>query len=346
MRKGVRIALWGAALLIVASTGAAFLAQDRILDHVIRERLRHRPDMTLVNDRDHVRVLICGTGSPEVSAARAQACTLVAAGGKLFLFDTGDGAVRSLELSEVPLGQLTRVFITHFHSDHFNDLAPLINTSWIWGRTTPLDVEGPVGMNTVLAGLTQAYSLDQDYRATHMPNLAKTRAVARGNPIEVRFGEGQRSARVYDEGGVTIDAVQVVHDPVKPALGYVLRYRGKKVFISGDTQVSPLNLPSMKDADLVVHEAYATHMVRRAIPQMKALGMNAQAEIAERTIPYHADTIALARQAQQAGVKHLVLTHLTPFPDGMVARHMFVQGMDQSYHGKLTVARDGEWFIL
>jgi len=45
------------------------------------------------------------------------------------------------------------------------------------------------------------------------------------------------------------------------------------VFISGDTEVSPLNMAAMQDADLVVHEASATHLVRRSIPIMRELGM-------------------------------------------------------------------------
>ena len=160
-----------AAALVVLAIGALMLNQQRLLE---------KPDQTLLQKDEHIRVLLCGTGSPEVSAAKAQSCTLIAAGGKLFLFDVGDGAVRSLARSKVPINDLTRVFITHFHSDHFNDLAPLINSVWIWGRKTPLEVQGPVGMRQVLDGLGQAYALDEGYRAANMPHLNATRAVARG----------------------------------------------------------------------------------------------------------------------------------------------------------------------
>lgn len=330
-----------AVALLVLVIGGLLLNQQRLTDYVIRQRLLEKPDQTFLQKDGHIRVLLCGTGSPEVSAAKAQACTLVAAGGKLFLFDVGDGAVRSLARSKVPLNDLTRVFITHFHSDHFNDLAPLINSGWIWGRKTPLEVQGPVGMRQVTEGLAQAYALDEGYRAANMPHLAATRAVARGVPLEIQFAEGQRSTRVYDRDGITIDATLVVHDPVKPALGYTLSYAGKKVFISGDTEISPVYLDAMKGADLVVHEAYATHMVRQAIPQMRAIGRDFDAEVIERTIPYHADTIALARQAEQAGAKHLVLTHMIPYPDGFLARRLFVQGIAEHYSGKLTLAEDG-----
>lgn len=342
----IRKIIYAVLALTVGALVLAWINRDALVDRAIQGRLQQEPDRSFLEDKEHVRVLICGTGSPEVSSAKAQACTLVSAGGKMFLFDVGDGAVRSFAHSKIPVNQLERVFITHFHSDHFNDLATLINAGWIWGRRTPLEVQGPVGMKQVLDGFAQAYALDEGYRSANMPHLAKNRAVAFGVPLEIAFAEGQRVVRVYDKDGVTIDATLVAHDPVKPALGYVLKYKGKKVFISGDTEVSPVNMDAMRDANLAIHESYAAHMVRRAIPQMRKLGMDFEATVAERTIPYHADNMALAQQAQEAGVKHLLLTHLIPYPDSFVVRQMYTEGMGQQFKGKLTVAQDGMILVL
>ncbi|RDV01441.1 MBL fold metallo-hydrolase [Sphingorhabdus pulchriflava] len=342
----IRKIIYAVLALTVGALVLAWVNRDALVDRAIQARLQQEPDRNFLEDKEHVRVLVCGTGSPEVSSAKAQACTLVSAGGKMFLFDVGDGAVRSLAHSKIQVNELERVFITHFHSDHFNDLAALINAGWIWGRKAPLEVQGPVGTKQVLDGFAQAYALDEGYRSANMPHLAKNRMVAFGVPLEIAFAEEQRSLRVYDKDGVTIDATLVAHDPVKPALGYVLKYKGKKVFVSGDTEVSPVNMDAMRDADLAVHESYAAHMVRRAIPQMKKLGMDFEATVAERTIPYHADNIALAKQAQEAGVKHLLLTHLIPYPDSFVVRQMYTEGMGQHYQGKLTVAKDGLILVL
>lgn len=337
----IRKLLIALALLLVAAAGLAYVQRDALLGWAIRQRVQQGPDTGFATSHDGVKVLICGTGSPEVSSARAQACTLVAAGGKLFLFDVGDGALRSLSASRIPVNDLERVFITHFHSDHFNDLGALINAGWIWGRRTPLPVYGPEGMTGVVEGFARAYALDEGYRSANMPHLAAQRHVARAVPQDIGFPQGARMVRVYDSGGVTIDATLVAHDPVRPALGYVLRYNGRKLFISGDTEVSPVNMAAMQDADMVVHESYATHMVRRAIPEMRALGMEFEARVAERTIPYHADNIALARQAQAARVRHLVLTHLIPYPENAVVRAMYTEGMGEHFNGRLTVAEDG-----
>lgn len=134
----LRKILYAVLALTILLLALAYFNRDSLIDASIRDKLQQKPDPTFLANDGHIRVLLCGTGSPEVSAARAQACTLVSAGGRMFLFDVGDGAVRSLEQSRVAVGRLERVFITHFHSDHFNDLGTLINAGWIWGRKTPL----------------------------------------------------------------------------------------------------------------------------------------------------------------------------------------------------------------
>lgn len=333
----------GAAAVAVLAVGGTvtYLNREWFIERAIRDQLASSAEYTFPAGPDAFQVLLCGTGSPELSTAMAQACTMVAVGGKVFVFDVGEGATRALSNSGVSLPDIDRVFITHYHSDHFNGLGTLINQSWTWGRTEPLDVMGPEGTGDVVTAVNSAYRLDNGFRMANMPELQTTSVAAQAHPMEIEFPAGARSTRVYDEDGVTIDAHLVVHDPVKTALGYVITYQGKKVFVSGDTEVSPLNLPAMQDADVVVHEAYATHLVRRAIPIMREMGLDQQAEVAERTIPYHADTIALARQAQEAGVRHLVLTHLTPYPANTVSRYLFTQGMGDHYDGELTVGEDG-----
>lgn len=337
-----RFTIIGAVVLVVLLVASIviYLKRDAIVDYAIRDRLQSAEENSFPNDPNGIRVLLCGTGAPELSAA-AQACTMVSAGGRMFVFDVGEGATRSLANCGVPIADIEQVFITHYHSDHFNGLGTLINQGWNWGRTEPLRVAGPVGTVDVVGALASAYALDNAYRMDNMSEAVQNPSAAQAVPTDIAFAAGAESVRVYDRDGVTIDAHLVAHEPVDPALGYVVQYQGKKVFISGDTMVSPRNLPAMRNADLVVHEAYATHMVRRAIPIMRELGMDHDAQVAERTIPYHADTIALAEQAQEAGVRHLALTHLIPYPEGTVQRYLFTRGMSDRFSGEITVGEDG-----
>jgi ribonuclease Z len=80
----------------------------------------------------------------------------VIAGGRLYLVDAGPNSAGATWL---PLHRLTAVFLTHFHSDHIGDLGELNNNSWGLGRTTPLDIYGPPGVERVVAGFTEAYAV-------------------------------------------------------------------------------------------------------------------------------------------------------------------------------------------
>lgn len=329
-----RDARWmGCAVLLLALSGCERL-RDAYLDH----KLADRTDRTFVTEKQALRVLTCGTGSPQGGTGRAQACTLVAAGGLLFLFDAGEGATRNLESFGVPLNEVSRVFVTHWHSDHFNGVGTLVNHGWIWGRSTPMTIYGPPGVQAFVAGLNAQYAQDVDFRhRDFVPAPMNAVALAR----EVVLPAGQNSVRVFERDGVTIDVQRVVHEPVEPAYGYVIRFRGKKVFISGDTRVDDVYLPAMQDADLVVHEAINVELLRQAAAALRRNGRPQHADVADRVAHYHADTLALARMAQRAKVRHLVLTHLVPAPDGLIGRHLFLRGMADAYSGKLDIADDG-----
>lgn len=323
-----------AALLCVSlSLSSCTKVQEAFIEYQVRDKTDH----SLVEDKEGIRVILCGTGTPQVNSPRGQACTLVAAGGKLFLFDAGENAMRNVETNHVPSGAISRVFITHWHSDHFNGLGGLINHSWVNGRTEPLMVYGPLGVERVVKGLAMAYADDTRFRSTHFvpnPDLAFAEA------HRIVFNREKNSVRVYEQDGVSIDAYRVDHRPVDPALGYLLSYRGKKVFISGDTRVTDLYLPAIQNADLVVHEAINSSLIHQAADAMRRLDRPVEAARAEKVIEYHADTLELARLSQKARVKHLVLTHLIPSPPNFIAKRLFISGMADEYQGKITLGED------
>ena len=202
---------------------------------MFKARIQAREDaIRAFNRQDAITVVLVGTGSP-LPSDRAQACTAVFVHGQFLLFDCGDGASRSMDAANLPLGQLDALFLTHFHSDHIADLGEVVDRSWIQGRRRVLPVHGPTGVKDVVSGFAQAYGLEQGYRtAHHGPKLmppepagadAKAfEATAQGEPVTV-----------YEEQGIVVKAFAVNHAPVHPAVGYRLECAGKVVVISGDT---------------------------------------------------------------------------------------------------------------
>jgi ribonuclease Z len=178
-----RLTTVGAIVLAVllAASGLLYLNRETLIAHAIKNRLQSAGENDFPNDPNGIRVLLCGTGAPELIAA-AQACTMVSAGGRMFVFDVGEGATRSLANSGVPIADIEQVFITHYHSDHFNGLGTLINQGWNWGRTEPLRVAGPVGTVDVVGALASAYALDNEYRTDNMSEAVQDPTAAQAAP--------------------------------------------------------------------------------------------------------------------------------------------------------------------
>jgi ribonuclease Z len=62
---------------------------------------------------------------------------------ELILLDCGEGTQRQFFQSSVSFMRVRRVFLTHFHGDHFLGLPGLIQSMCLNHRTEPLDIYGP-----------------------------------------------------------------------------------------------------------------------------------------------------------------------------------------------------------
>ncbi|MBW1603906.1 MBL fold metallo-hydrolase [Streptomyces sp. JJ66] len=90
-----------------------------------------------------VKVHLLGTGGPEMSIAREGISTLIDAGGQRLLFDVGRGATQNMYESRINPKNVTKVFLTHLHNDHYEGLPSLwLNPWFMLGRTEQLEVWG------------------------------------------------------------------------------------------------------------------------------------------------------------------------------------------------------------
>jgi ribonuclease Z len=119
------------------------------------------------HDPDALNVVFCGTGSPLPTPERGAPCIAVYAGDDLLMLDVGGGAASRLAVLRAPLGKLSAVLLTHFHSDHIGGLGDLVLQSWAAGRRAPLLVYGPEGVEHVTEGFVTAFALDASYRTAH-----------------------------------------------------------------------------------------------------------------------------------------------------------------------------------
>ncbi len=351
-----RVAAWLAvavgALTLIAVLSFQFIpaVQDRIFAAGASRLLARESQLPTTDDA--LRVLLCGTSSPLPLRQSAKACTLVVAGGRLFIVDIGPEAAENLALWRVPTPRVAAVFLTHFHSDHIGELGELNMQGWAQGRTRPLDVYGPAGLAEVVAGFNTAYSFDRKYRNAHHSHgdngseglLPMEAAVMTAHPAEfVQPGDepAGRTQIVYNEGGVTVTAIETDHRPVAPAFAYRFAYKGRSVVITGDTVFNPGLVRAAKGADVLVSEAQAHHLQDIMAREAAAIGQTTLASVLKDTSRYHINPVEAARLANQAGVRELVYTHIAPPLVFGMLKTPWLRGVADVRRKGVTIGRDG-----
>ena len=306
---------------------------------------QQQPDVAMLSDGG-LHVVMCGTGSPLADPNRASACVAVVAGGEVILVDTGPGSWRQVALNKLPIQNLGAILLTHFHSDHIGDLGEAITQSWIAGRAKPIEVYGPPGVDKVVGGFAQAYSLDVDYRTAHHTEQMLPRAAAGAVAREVKLKTADDAATVFERNGLKVIAFKVEHDPVKPAYGYRFDYHGRSVVISGDTAKSTNLAKHAVGADLLIHDVLAKDVMTIASNNLERAGDKRRAKLTRDILSYHASPVEAAEVAATARVETLVFTHMVPPINPPVTEQMFLRGVADVFKGRVVIAKDGLRFDL
>ncbi|MFQ5425664.1 MAG: MBL fold metallo-hydrolase [Gaiellales bacterium] len=160
---------------------------------------------------DEIRIVAGGTGMPTARRSQTATSFVVELGnGDKFIFDIGSGSMQNIQSLMIPSDFLSKVFLTHLHTDHWGDLGSLWAGGWTAGRTSPLKVWGPSGAREDMG---TAYAVEHMLKAYNWDYM--TRAVTI-NPVpgEIEVTEFDYRAVnevVYQENGVTIRSFPAIH---------------------------------------------------------------------------------------------------------------------------------------
>lgn len=266
-----------------------------------------------------IRVTFLGTAAARPTVRRGVSALTLQREGDLMLFDCGEGTQRQMMRYQTGFG-MDSVFFTHLHADHFLGLTGLIRTMGLQGRTDPLSLYGPKGSAGTLASAV-GLGVDRTPFEVTIEELAPGDRVARDEydvvalavdhgPAAVGYAvvEGPRAGRfdverarslgvpegplfgrlhrgeTVEVDGRTIEAHEVVGPPRD----------GRTVVYTGDTRPTESVVTAARHAELLIHEATFTEE---------------ESDRAQTT--YHSTAKEAAEIAAQAGVRRLVLTHLS-----------------------------------
>lgn len=303
------------------------------------------PRLGILND-GRMHIFFVGTGNPEyeMENVRKPACLGIVCNGEFVLIDAGEGAIQNIASLGLPYHAIDKVFMTHWHSDHFAGLGQVISASWMHGRKVPITVYGPFGVTKIVNAINTAYEFDAIYRSANLDG-ALDPSLTTALPVELRTTDDLQA--VYSGKNFEVSSFRVEHTPVVPALGYVIKYGGMKIVVSGDTRVCTTLEKQAESADMLINEAFSRPLSKEVISIAEKAGDKWSAGFTKAVSKYHSDSIDLAQMASRAKVKRMVLTHLVPAIPAMQKEESdFIAGMSQDYKNELLVAADGDELVI
>jgi ribonuclease Z len=266
-----------------------------------------------------IRITFLGTSASRPTVGRNVSGIAVHREGDYMLWDCGEGTQRQMMRYQTGFAPGS-IFITHMHADHFLGLIGLARTLGLQGREELLEIYGPPGSRPLLEDalnlgvarigfpvtVRELYPGDRVRREEYdvvafevrhgVPALGYAlvehprpgrfdvdRARALGIPEGPLFGRLHRGETVEVEGRVFRP-----DEVVGPARS------GRKVVYTGDTRPLASTAEMADSAEVLIHDA--------------TFGED-EADRAHET--YHSTAAQAAEIAQRAGVRHLLLTHLS-----------------------------------
>ena len=264
-----------------------------------------------------INITFLGTGAAIPSLKRRHAAILFHYGPDYFLFDCGEGTQTQMEKVKVSPMKLSKIFITHWHADHFAGILPMIESLHLSRRKEPLEVYGPEASRFIDALTELSYwgigfeikarDFDEDKEIEKIVETDKYEIYA----IKVKhsvptvgycFKEKDhwnidvKKAEKYDLKGKQL---KVIKEKGKIRVGKKIikleqvakKREGRKIVYSGDTVPCKQLFEIAKEADLLIHDGTFIELPSLERP--------------------HSSAIEVAKLAKKYKVKKLILTHLS-----------------------------------
>lgn len=269
-----------------------------------------------------LRIIFLGTGGSWPTIKRNVSSIAVKRGNEILLFDCGEGTQRQFQKSKISYMQISKIFITHFHGDHFLGLPGLIQTMQLNDRKKPLNIFGPIGIKNLVDKLLNLGYFKPEYKIStfelkdgdiinysdylikiievnhSIPSLGycieeklrpgkfnKKKALELGVPEGPLFNKIQKGNKIILSNNKIVKPDMILGSPRK----------GRKIVISGDTKPIGKMIEFAKFADILIHDS------------------TFDSDLTNIALEYgHSTSYQSAEIAKKAKVDSLYLYHISP----------------------------------
>ncbi|HEL9644592.1 TPA: ribonuclease Z [Streptococcus suis] len=277
-----------------------------------------------------MQIQFLGTGAGQPSKARnvsSLALKLLDEINQVWLFDCGEGTQNRILETTIRPRKVAKIFITHLHGDHIFGLPGFLSSRSFQSsdEQTDIDIYGPVGIRSFVLASLKVSGTRLPYRIHfHEFDVDTVGQVLETDKFTV-FAEkldhtipcvGYRVIQKDLEGTLDAEALRAAGVPFGPLFGKIKNGQnvtledgteiiasdylspprpGKVVTILGDTRKCYASVRLAVNADVLVHEA--------------TYGKGDE-KIARKH--GHSTNMEAAQVAKDAGVKQLLLNHISP----------------------------------
>ena len=309
-----------------------------------------------------MELLFLGTSSGTPTKARnVTALALLDDSGKgWYLVDCGEATQHQLLHTPLTLHGLRAIFITHVHGDHCYGLPGVLASAGMAGRTEPLEIIAPLGIEewvhttlrisqTVLPYALKFHAVETlgEWRNRQL-RVNATALSHRVPSYGYRFTEARPDPRLDIE---KLDREGIPRGPLWGLLarGFDVQHRGhtlrsddyllatrapRCIVVGGDNDRPELLAKTCRDAQVLVHEATFTQALSKD----------------ERHLFGHSTAASVAAFAQAIDLPNLVLTHFSARYSARPAHGLSIEDIRAEaaalYRGRLFLAEDFARFSL
>ncbi len=272
----------------------------------------------MAQPKNMIDVVFLGTSSMVPTKERNQSSVLINYKTHGIMIDCGEGTQRQLKLANIPITKVTKILITHWHSDHTLGLPGLIQSLGASEYNKKLEIYGPEGTKEHFKHMFGAFVFDRKI------NL-EVKEIKEGvffenddfvlEAIELKHGIKTFGYNFIekDRRKINLSKTKKIGLPEGPLLGKLQNgeeimfknkkieaekvtklLKGKKISIIADTQLCDNCYTISENADLLICESTYS------------------SKLEEKSINYnHMTSKQAALIANKSNVKKLILTHFS-----------------------------------